>query len=131
MMENKFERLYLILGSSLIIQLALVLVFLLPQYCSVAAVITPLFLTVVSLLALRVLKNPKFTAIAKFNNAFMLVNAMKMLFHFAFVIISYLLLDKPFRISFVVVFLALYLIFLVVDTYVLLRIFKNKDSQPK
>lgn len=130
-MENNYEKIYIILGSSLVIIVSLVLMFGLPEYCSVAAVISPLFLTVASLVSVRIMKNPKFGSIAKFNNAFMLLNAAKMMVDFAFVLVGYLTLDKPMSTAFVIVFLLLFLVYLVMDTKVLLSIFKNKDSQPK
>lgn len=127
-MVDGFIKKYIIAGSVAAILVTLVFNIGFPQLCSIPLIFSPVLATVVSVLMVRMLSNPSLSALLKFNSMFMLFNMLKMLVYLAYFIISYLCIDVDKRLTFVVAFVAIYIIYLVFDTATLLSIFKDKDK---
>lgn len=130
-MGNNYIKLYIILGSALTIVLVAVFMLAMPEKCTLAAILSPVFFTIVSLATLKIMTRSGSGALLKFSNALMLSNVVKMLASIAYLVVSVLLIDRQLRIPFVVVFLLMYVVFAVVDVSVQRSIFSNNDSNAK
>lgn len=130
-MGSKYIKYYVILGSALTILLVALFSLALPDRMSLPAVVAPMLFAALSIVAVKIMERPQITSFLKFSNAFMLTNLVKLLADLVFVVVSYLNIERQCRFSFVAVVFLVYIIFAVVDTMVLLRMFKNNDSQPK
>ena len=114
---------YIILTSVLTILSAVVFNVFLPEKVTFAVYLVPVVFAAVSLTVMKIMKNPKFGALTKFSNAFMLTNMAKLFVYLVVFLSLYFLSGK--NTAFAVDFLAVYAMFLIVDTAVLLKIFKE------
>ncbi len=130
-MSTKYIKYYVILGCALTIALVAVFMLMMPDRCSLPAVLTPILFSALSIVSIKIMERPSVTTFIKFSNAFMLTNAIKLFADLIFLLVSYLNIDHQKRFTFVVVVLVMYVIYATVDTVLLLRMFKNKDSQSK
>lgn len=127
-MVDVFLKRYIIIGSILSIAVALVFSLGFPEVSSVPLLISPVLFTVVSILIIKILANPKFSVLLKFSNAFMLTNMLKMLVLLVYFVVSYLCIGQPQKITFVVSFMIMYFLYIVMDTIALLQFFKDKTQ---
>jgi len=114
---------YIILTSVLTILSAVVFNVFLPEKLTFAVYLVPAVFAAVSLTVMKIMKNPKFGALTKFSNAFMLTNMAKLFVYLIVFLSLYFLSGK--NTAFAVYFLAVYAVFAVADTAVLLKIFKE------
>ncbi len=119
------------MGCALVIALVAFFMLMMPDRCSVPAVVTPVLFSALSIVSIKIMERPSNTTFMKFSNAFMLSNAIKLFADLIFLLVAYLNIDHLKRFPFVVTVLVMYVIYATVDTILLLRMFKNKDSQSK
>ncbi|MBQ3656146.1 MAG: hypothetical protein II956_04760 [Bacteroidales bacterium] len=114
---------YIILTSILTILSAVVFNVFLPEKLTFAVYLVPIIFAAISLIVLKIMKNPKFGQLTKFSNAFMLTNMAKLFVYLIVFVALYFISGK--NTAFAVDFLAVYAVFAVADTAVLLKIFKE------
>ncbi len=130
-MENNYTKIYIVVGSVLTIIVVAVLQFAIPDRSSLPAVLSPILYTVVSLVALKLMPKSDSSSILKLNNAVMLSNMGKMVVYAAYLIIVYLNLEQIQKMTFVIVFMLLYVVFSVLDINVRLRMIRNNKQNGK
>lgn len=128
---NEYLKRYIIVGSILTIVVSVLFSLGFPNTTSTPLIIAPILFTVVSIGTLKLLAMPALSAVLKFSNAFMLTNVGKILVYLVYFIISYVDMEKERRMTFVAVFMVLYLFFLVFDTITLLKFFKDNNQLNK
>ncbi len=126
---NFFTKQYIILASAVTIIITLIFHLALPQYFTISYYFLPTFFAFISYGLIKVLMQPKFEKIAKFSNAFMLTNFVKLFLYLIFLVVIILNIDQSKRVAFAVTFLSMYVIYAIVDTITLLIIFGNRKSQ--
>jgi len=130
-MEKNYLKIYLVLGSVLTIITVAVFMIFMPDRSSLPAILSPLFYMMLSVAAIKIMDRPNFASILKFSNAIMLSNTVKMLLGLVYFVVSYLNIEKTQKMPFLVVFLLMYVVFAVMDTNILLRMFNNKGKNSK
>ncbi len=128
MSANDLIKRSIIVGSAITVLVVAVFSVWFASKVSTALILSPIVFTVVSVLSIKMLTTPSVEALLKFNGAFMITNAAKLLLFLTYFLVSYLSMQGESRIPFVVVFMLLYIIFTVLDTMALLQYYKDKEQ---
>ena len=107
---------------------AVIFMMIIPDKSSWAVYATPAFFAAVSIISALVITKPKYSKFAKFSGVFMLSTVLKLILYFAFLMMAYASLPLETRKPFVFCFMAIYLVFAIMDTMFLLRFFGRKDK---
>jgi hypothetical protein len=107
------------LASVLTIISTLVFNLFFPENVTTAVYFVPALYAVISILWIKILQNPKFEAISKFSNIYMLTTMVKLFVYLAFFVVFYLASGK--NKAFAMDYMAVYLVFAVTDTAVIMK----------
>lgn len=119
---------YVVMAAICTLLVAVIFVMIIPDKSSWAVYATPAFFAAVSIISALVITKPKYSKFAKFSGVFMLSTVLKLILYFAFLMSAYAVLPLEPRKPFVICFMAIYLVFAIMDTMFLLRFFGKKDK---
>ncbi|MBO4372186.1 MAG: hypothetical protein J5826_04570 [Bacteroidales bacterium] len=119
---------YVVMAAICTLLVAVIFMMIIPDKSSWAVYATPAFFAAVSIISALVITKPKYSKFAKFSGVFMLSTVLKLILYFAFLMMAYAALPLETRKPFVFCFMAIYLVFAIMDTMFLLRFFGKKDK---
>lgn len=124
-----FTKQYIAIASVITIVSTLVFQLAMPERMCLVEYFVPAIFSVVSVLLIKVLIKPKFEKIAKFSNAFMISNMVKMVVYLVLLLAVVFNIASEKRIPFAIFFMLNYLVYAVADTITLLNLFRRKDNK--
>lgn len=119
---------YVVMAAVCTLIAAVIFVVIIPDKSSWAVYATPAFFAAVSIISALVITRPQYSKFAKFSGVFMLSTVLKLILYFVFLMCSYTTLPPEAGKPFVIFFMAVYLVFAIMDTMFLLRFFGRKDK---
>ena len=119
---------YIVMAAVCTLIAAFIFVIIIPEKSSWAVYATPAFFAAVSIIFALIITKPKYSKFANFSGMFMLSTVLKLIFYFAFMMMSYANLPREARLPFIFFFMSVYLVYAIMDTMFLLRFFGKKDK---
>lgn len=119
---------YIVMAAICTVLAAIIFLLIIPDKSSWTVYATPAFFAAVSILSALVITRPRFSKFANFSGVFMLSTVLKLILYFVFLMSAYVNIAQESRMAFVIFFMAVYLVFAIMDTMFLLRFFGRKDK---